>query len=167
MHKQGDYPNKLYFEQLPLYEEGDFRLVQSTAITRYVAKKLGLYPENVQDAARCEMAFEAIQELFNRYVEFIFAKKIQQADFEKTAHVVMAGLEKVLSEHNEGKEYLSPKLSFADLSIWFGLLSVLRTNAELLKPYPKLLALHQRIGAMPPIAAYLAAHFRLPKPAQP
>jgi len=164
---QPEYKNKLYFGQLPFYEEGNFTLNQTSAITRYVAKKLGLYPENPQDAARCEMAFDGVQELFNSYVHFFFAKSIQQADFEKTANHALKGLERALGEYNEGKEYFSAKLSFADLALWIAGAICNRVNHEILKAYPKLHALHAKIGQMPTIAAYVAANFRVPKPAAP
>ena len=48
----------LAFDQVPLYEEGDFALVQSNTIARYLARKNGLYGSNEHEGAKIDEIVE-------------------------------------------------------------------------------------------------------------
>src|ERR1043165_3189857 len=54
----------LPFDAVPLWEEPDgFRLAQSDAIVRHVARNHGLYGRDAREAARCDMIFAGVDDL--------------------------------------------------------------------------------------------------------
>lgn len=52
------------FGQLPTLQDGAFSLCQSRAINRYLARKLGLYGETIEEQARVDEVAETADELF-------------------------------------------------------------------------------------------------------
>ncbi len=54
---------ELPFGQVPLYQDGDFKLVQSQAIIRYVARTHNLYGKDAKEAALIDQIGDGIQDL--------------------------------------------------------------------------------------------------------
>lgn len=57
------YLERTPFGQLPLLEDGVLRLCQSRAINRYLARKLGLYGDTLEEQARVDEVTETVDEL--------------------------------------------------------------------------------------------------------
>jgi len=53
----------LPFGQVPLYEEGDFKLVQSAAISRYLARMTGLYGSCPQTDGEIDMVVDGVTDI--------------------------------------------------------------------------------------------------------
>ena len=63
----GNEPSHM-FGQLPLFIDGDVRLVQSGAIVRYLVKKFGMCccsVTSVQDKFLCDQLYEGTDDIFN------------------------------------------------------------------------------------------------------
>ena len=57
----------LLFGQLPLLIDGDTKLVQSRAIVRYLAKRLGLCGKSESDEILCDQLFEGTEDIFDAF----------------------------------------------------------------------------------------------------
>lgn len=55
--------NDLLFQQLPLLEIDGLKLVQSSAIVRYIARKYNLYGKSVVDQVHCDMLADGIKDI--------------------------------------------------------------------------------------------------------
>lgn len=54
---------ELPYGQVPLYQEGDFKLVQSQAIARYIARNHNLYGKDAKEAAQIDSVVDAVGDL--------------------------------------------------------------------------------------------------------
>ncbi len=61
---KSEYESSLLFGQLPLFMDGDVKIVQSGAIVRYLAKKLGMCGKSDQDALLCDQLYEGTEDIF-------------------------------------------------------------------------------------------------------
>ena len=62
---KAEYESFLLFGQLPLFTDGDVRLVQTGAIVRYLVKKLGMRGTSEQDELLCDQLYEGTEDIFN------------------------------------------------------------------------------------------------------
>ena len=60
-----EYESSLMFGQLPLFIDGDVKLVQSGAIVRYLVRKHNMYGKSVQDELLCDQLYEGTEDIFN------------------------------------------------------------------------------------------------------
>jgi len=152
---------KLTFGQLPLYEEGNLELVQSGSILRYLAKKHGLYPSNLEESARAEMIVDGVFDLLGKYLQitaYRSASSISEADFvAKVLPEWFSYLEKALKKNKEGTEWIVSEFSFADLALFqvVDVVCKLPNATEVLKNYPALNGHRNRVAIRPNIKSYL------------
>lgn len=144
------------FGQLPVLQDGDFELVQSNAILRYLARKHGLYGENDREAALIDMINDQQEDLRVAYVRLIY----NQYETGKQAYIEslpnrLALLETILSKNNDGNGFLvGDKISFVDYTV-FDLLDIhLILAPGCLDKFPKLKAFHGRMADREKIASY-------------
>lgn len=64
--------NQLLFQQLPLLEIDDLKLIQSGAIIRYLARKFDLYGKNDLEAVQCDMIADGIIDYLGKFVRYSF-----------------------------------------------------------------------------------------------
>jgi len=155
----------LTFGAVPLWEDGDFRLVQSDAILRHVARTHGLYGSSAGDAARCDELHEGVRDV-----------RAQLARLRSAAPGDVPALRAELAEtvlprwlgHFErrlggGAWFVGGALTYADLSVW-SMLETLRDNglAAGLAACPGLVAFEARVAAVPGVARHLADPKRFP-----
>lgn len=166
---------KLLFGQLPLLEDGDFVLVQTPAILRYISRKLDLLPTSLMDTARADMVADATQELSDRWMtktmSFGNSAKAKR-DYIRHATRILSGLEKILKAKNEGKAYfISDTVSFADYCAWEALDFNLNEDSTFLEGFPLLAAYHTRLPQLRPnLKNYLSSGRRIdlyPQPVAP
>ena len=152
----------LPFDAAPVWEEPDgFRLAQSAAIANYLARGHGLYPKADRDAARCDQALEACNDVRLELRKLITAAPADRAALRedllgKTLPRWFGYLEKMLKSNRDGTGFIAgDALSIADLAVWY-LLEYARDNGfgGALARVPGLLAFEARIGARPRISAY-------------
>lgn len=106
--KKDELEPKLAFGQLPLLEDGEFVLVQTPAILRYISRKLDLLPTSLVDTARADMVADATQELADRWMTKMMAfgnTPKAKRDYFRHSSRILGGLEKILKAKNEGKAY--------------------------------------------------------------
>jgi len=158
---------KLAFNQVPLYQEGDFQLVQSNAITRYVARKGNLYGKDNHDAARIDQAIDGIGDYWEKLIPNLFPTKNEEglAKFQKETFPTWFGyFERLLKKNHEGKGFLvGDSLSVADLSLYLTLESFwLDSGWGNRADHPTLSAYFDRLIAHPKIAEYAKNPKRFP-----
>lgn len=156
---------KLPFDQLPLLELNGHCLSQSSAMTRYLARRAGLYGANDTDAIWCDLVAGVTAD---------FAEAGIQAAFKPTAQAVIADLEARFAKFGprfeariqaQGSGFTSAQtMTFADVVLCEALSSYLEWCPDILVDTPGLKALYQTVTAHPGIAAYLASDLRYPKP---
>jgi hypothetical protein len=54
---------ELPFGQVPLYQEGDFKLVQSQTIARYIARTHNLYGKDAKESAQIDLVVDGVGDL--------------------------------------------------------------------------------------------------------
>jgi glutathione S-transferase len=156
----------LAFDALPLWEEADgFRLVQSDAIVRHVARSHGRYGANARDAARCDQFLAGIEDTrLDLRKLFSVAPDARAALRDELATSIvprwLGRLERLLAPDGF---VLGAQPSLADVALWF-LLETLRDNRlnQGLVAHPRLAALGELVGDRPGIAAYRASPTRFP-----
>ena len=62
--------NYLLFQQLPLLEIDGLKLVQSSAIVRYIARKYNLHGKNSMDQIHCDTLADGIKDLLRKMVGY-------------------------------------------------------------------------------------------------
>jgi len=154
----------LAFGQVPLLQDGDFKLVQSNAILRHLARRIGgdLYGKNAHDHAHVDMILDGAEDLRARYLRLIYgdgcsdpAKATYLADYLPGS---LAHFEKILAGVHGGKGYLvGDFFTVADASFFEVLDTQVNLSSTALDATPNLKAYHARVSARPNIAAYLAS----------
>lgn len=105
---RSDLDLKLHFGQLPLLEDGEFTIVQTPSIIRYISRKLDLLPITLTDTARADMVADATQELADRWMTKVMNQSNSaksKRDYLRHSSRILTGLEKILKAKNEGKAY--------------------------------------------------------------
>ncbi len=144
----------LAFDSLPLWEEGDFKLVQSASIFRYVSRKYGLAGKNEQEASLIDMYFEGVKDLV------MAARGDKDSFFAKSLPKWLGHFEHALSKNGTG--YLvGESATAADVSLFFVLESWTAQGLDT-KEYPLLQAFQQRMAEKPGIKKYVESPERFP-----
>lgn len=160
-------PNRL----VPVLEDGDFRMTESSAIIKYLADKANspLYPKDVQKRARVNERMDWFNTNFYREVGYNLAypqvyPHHKRATDEINQGVIKWGQEKahaalqILNDHILTDDYVCGKeMTIADI---FGaqLTSVTELLGEDLKKYPKVKAWLDRMKARPNWKSINAVH---------
>jgi len=159
----GDIP----FGQVPSIKDGDFPLVQSNAILRYLGRKLGLYGQSITEQALIDEVMDEAEDVRVAYAFLIYRDKLEAKAKEKhqqSQDTRLTYLEKFISKNEGGKRYLVGKdFTIADAS-WFEVLDVhLKIFPSLLDKFPLLKGYYARVASRPNIAAYVSSGRRLKK----
>ena len=156
------------FGGLPVLEVDGHTLAQSNAINRYVGKLVGLYPSDPWQAALCDEAMEAVEDITSKIFASRFLpeeeKKMQrEALVEGPIPFYLARLQQRLEAHG-GRYFADDSLSVADLKV-FEWVRNLKSGAVDYVPTdlpdrfaPKLLDHYERVKNDPRIKAYYARH---------
>jgi glutathione S-transferase len=151
------------FGQMPVLEDGDFFMTQSTAILRYAAKALGYYGGDAKTQYICDAVDDGVNKDWRKpYVEIAYPKDASKYP-ELKANYIDGPLKKYLGIYedilkNTGNQFIAGKdITFADFSLW-EMLDISNTLApSTFAQYPLLHAYYQRIAERPNIKAYLAS----------
>lgn len=154
---------KLPFDQMPLLEIEGLNLSQSSAMIRFLARRINLYGDNDADACWCDMIAATTAD---------FAEGGMQAAFQSTADLAKAGMHARFDKFGlrfearlaaNGTGYCAgSRLSFADVVLAEALTEYLHWLPDLLAASPHLAALQQQVLKEPGIAAYLDSAQRYP-----
>lgn len=160
----------LAFDALPLWEEpGGFRLVQSGAILRHLARTHHRYGDTAYEAARCDQWLAGVDDLRVDVRKLVSVAPTARADLrqEMIAAIVprwLGRFERLLAANGDhGGVAVGARASVADIALWY-LLETLSDNGLVptLTEYPRLTELYQRIGERPGIAAHRRSPRRYP-----
>ena len=159
---------ELAYDALPLWEEPDgFRLVQSDAIVRHLARTHWLYGATVREAARCDQFLAGIEDTrIEMRKLFGAAPSARPALREELVVSILprwlGRLERQLV-HEGGGFVVGASPSLADVALAY-LIETLRDNGfELaLERCPSVVELAARMHERPGIAAHLASPARFP-----
>ncbi|KAL4430770.1 hypothetical protein ABPG75_006026 [Micractinium tetrahymenae] len=161
------------FYQVPRYIDDEVDMVQSMGILRHVARKFNLYGKDRVEMARVEEVIEGCNDLIMKlFTECIvkakedpgakdayWAARIDPASAAGAATygAHMAFLDRLLARSSSGY-YLDSGLSVADIVMTVNMQLHLGafSRERLAEQWPSLMALHDRVLALPRIAAYLA-----------
>jgi len=149
---------KLPFGQLPQVKSGDFTIVQTASILRFLGKKLNAYGSTVPETASIDQFVEAAQDLRLPYLRLIYHQKLEEKAKEEHKKTVQDSLHNVEAILKRTKtEYIaSNKLSIADAT-WFDVVDLhVRIYSDLLDSYPLLKAWYEKFSNLPTIKSYIS-----------
>jgi glutathione S-transferase len=156
------------FGALPVLEVDGQTVAQSNAINHYVGKLTDLYPSDPWQAALCDEAMEAVEDIATKIGATFFLpeeqKKAQrEALVEGPIPFYLTRLEQRLEAHG-GRYFADDRLTVADLKV-FVWLRHLKSGALDHVPTdlpdrvaPKLLEHYERVKSDPRVKAYYAKH---------
>jgi glutathione S-transferase len=156
------------FGALPLLEVDGQVVAQSNAINRYVGKLADLYPSDPWQAALCDEAMEAVEDITNKITTTFFLPEEQKKTQRKLLvegpiPFYLTRLQQRLEAHG-GRYFASDRLSVADLKV-FVWIRHLRSGALDHVPTdlpnriaPKLVEHYERVKNDPGVKAYYAKH---------
>ncbi|GBN57159.1 Glutathione S-transferase Mu 1 [Araneus ventricosus] len=144
-----DFPN------LPYYKEGDFKLTQSLAIFRYLARKHGLAGKTDEEKDRISMAeqqsrdFRAVLRAFVGDGDY----ETRKGEFlENTVSVLFKQWEKFLGDR---KFLAGDELTYVDFMVYENLDFYRLFHATVLDDFPTLKAYFNRVKNLPEMQKYL------------
>ncbi|XP_077999205.1 uncharacterized protein LOC144452069 [Glandiceps talaboti] len=164
--KWGDMKNsgKFPFAALPILEVDGTTIAQSYAIARFLANEFGLAGKNDLEKAKVDMIADAFLDLFNQMAKLWFEKdedkkkELREAYVTKSVPNTLAALVKLLEANNGGNGFfVGDSLTWADLAFLVQCdyyLDQLKEE-DVLAPHKKLVALRERLVALPKLKTYL------------
>lgn len=161
---RGRRPRVLWFGSVPMLEAGDFRLVQGPVIMSYLARKHGIAPARLEDAARADAIAWGAEDLRIQYFDvWRDDTEVRQANLVR-GHWndrYLPGFDDLLEQNGTGF-FVGDKLTHADVAVW-DILDAMTSwvKGATLDGYPRLAEFHAGIKARPRIAAYLASDRRI------
>uniref|UniRef100_A0A8C0C5A8 glutathione transferase n=1 Tax=Buteo japonicus TaxID=224669 RepID=A0A8C0C5A8_9AVES len=149
----------LLFQQVPMVEIDGMKMVQSRAISNYIAAKYNLYGKDLKERALIDMYVEAVIDLN----ELLMTHTFQPADkkeqhfatiVDKATNRYFPVYEKVLKDH--GQDFLvGNRLSRADVQLLETLLMAEECKPDILVKFPLLQSFKARISNIPTIKKFL------------
>ncbi len=160
----------LPFNAVPLWEEADgFRVAQSNAIVRHLARTRGRSGRDDREAARCDMILEAVDEARLEVRKIVTTEQAARAALrselaERTLPRWLGRFERLLAANDGGAGFIvGAASSYADVAL-FLLCENLRDNGlgAAYASCPRLAGHAERMAARPALARYLASPSRFP-----
>nr|ABV44413.1 pi class glutathione S-transferase [Laternula elliptica] len=141
---------RMPFGQCPMFRDGDFELVQSNAILRYLGRKHGLVGNSNEDLSKADMVNDSVEDLRSEYVRFIYQNyDAGKEEFVKKLPEKLKPFEKFLA--NGKSTFVLDKITFVDYNL-FDLLDILSVlSPGCLKEFPVLAKYFQTIADRPGI----------------
>lgn len=159
--KRASYP----FKRVPLLQIDDIELSQCNSINRYVGKLASLYPSDPLEAAYCDEAMDAVEDILSQGVATM---QMEDEAEKKAAREALASgpipiylerLQAMLEAHG-GEYFADGRLTVADLKVmvWvrslrFGILDYVPADLPD-KHAPKLVEHLERVLAHPKVVEY-------------
>ena len=156
------------FGALPVLEVDGQALAQSNAINRYVGKLAGLYPSDSWQAALCDEAMEAVEDIGNKIVA-TFNLPDEEKKTQREALVAgpltfyLTRLQQRLETHG-GQYFADGRLTIADLKVFVWIRSLKSGVLDHVPPdlpdrvAPRLVAHYERVRSHPGVQAYYAGY---------
>ncbi|XP_072045583.1 glutathione S-transferase P 1-like [Amphiura filiformis] len=148
----------LPFHQMPVFYDGDFMLVQSNTILRYLGRKHGLYGSTPQEAGYIDMVNDGVEDLYVAVCNLVYNKwENGKEDYcNKTIPLWMGFYENCLKKVNDGKSFIaSEAISFADYNMFQVVDAHLKLLPTALDNFKVLRAWYDRIANRPGVAEFI------------
>jgi len=146
----------LAYGSVPLWEENGFRLVQSAAIARYLARTHGLYGKTVQESALIDQLIEGLSDTRQAITTASKGDEATKASITKEIIPKWFGfLDKLLS-HSQSGWAVGDQVSWGDLALFNVLDNTNNGYPGSLDHYAHLKASHKKVAELPHIAKWLA-----------
>jgi len=155
------------FKRVPLLQIDDVELSQCNSINRYVGRLAGLYPTDALQAAYCDEAMDAVEDITSQQVTTMFIK--DEAEKKATREALAQGpialyLERVeaILQARGGEYFADNRLTVADLKVMVWVRSLRAGILDYVpadlpdKRAPKLVEHLERVLAHPKVAEYYA-----------
>lgn len=163
----GEKREALRFKAIPTLEMNGETVTQSNAISRYIGKIAGLYPEDPLQALYCDEVMEALEDLSHYLVQTFGLegdelKKARETFVEGRLTTFIKGLEECLVRGG-GKYFADQRLTIADLKMLTQLQSVTSGNLDhipvdtIARLAPAFVDYQARIEQEPQVLAYYAS----------
>jgi len=153
--------------QIPVLEIDGFKLPQSMAIARFLARQFHLAGKDNLEQAKVEAVADTATDLLNKFGPIIWYEEESQkkASIEKfLANELpkhLRNLETLAKAYSDGGSFfIGNHLSFADLYVYDVLENILEVDANILEQYPWLKTNRQEVAKHPKIDAYLKSRPR-------
>lgn len=143
----------LDFPNLPYWIEGDFKLTQSLAILRHLARKHGLVSKNEQTLARQELIEQQLLDVIKAFFTLIgqeFEDKKQEY-LDKTLSPQLEQLAKFLGTN----DWFTKELSYADILAYETLDWLKMFSPETFEKFPTLNQFIDRFANLEPIKEHI------------
>lgn len=129
---------------------------QSRVILRFIAERHGFAGDDEVERTAAAMVQEEASDLIMAYVKVGQAEDMEAARKEQVGGTVRTHMER-LEAFLADKEWIAggSSYTYADLAMYETLEWMWHLDAELEADYPKLRALHKRVGELPAVAAYV------------
>ncbi len=160
----GEKRGGLRFTAVPALEMDGEHVTQSNALSRYVGRLAGLYPEDPLQALYCDEVLDALEDV-NHYVVQTFAlqgdalKEAREALASGRLTVFLKGFDELLTRGG-GSYFADQRLTVADLKMLAQLKSLTSGNLDHIPTdlvntvAPALVAYQARIEQEPQVVAY-------------
>ncbi|KAK3598485.1 hypothetical protein CHS0354_039578 [Potamilus streckersoni] len=144
---------KLAFGQVPQLIDGDFELVQSNTMLRYLGRKHDMYGADVKEGAYIDMINDGVEDFRLTYVKLIYQNyDTGKEEFIAGLPAKFQYLEKLLKASSGA--IIKGKKTYADYNL-FDLLDIhLLLAPSCLDSFPTLKAFHEEIASRPNIKKY-------------
>jgi len=150
------------FEQMPVLEIDNWKLAETGAIERYIARKCNLYGTTVEEQAQIDMVVEGCKDVIENWVRTNFhSKDTEKADKIKAFYAdevpKWAKFQNNLLKKNDGGKgyFVGKTCTYADIAVFRAFSFFAIGNPDAMKNTPELKAMCDRVAARPQIAEYL------------
>ncbi|XP_050806974.1 glutathione S-transferase 3-like [Gopherus flavomarginatus] len=149
----------LLFEQVPMVEIDEMKLVQTRAILNYIAGKHNLYGKDMKERALIDMYVEGTMDLNEMIMCYPFSSPEEKEKnfalmIQRATNRYFPVYEKVLKDH--GQDFLvGNQLSRADVQVLESILMIEEYEPTALSGFPLLQAFKARISNLPTIKKFL------------
>jgi glutathione S-transferase len=154
------------FGQLPLLEDGALALCQSRAIHRYLARKLKLYGDTIEEQARIDEVFETADDIVFDVVQFFWNPQFNErrAEHRETTRTKLERLESYFTRTSPsaGHWALAGRYTLADVVMAYALESLMPLHPGLVEDCPKIAHAMTAFFASGGVGEYVRSDRRAP-----
>ncbi|XP_043530343.1 hematopoietic prostaglandin D synthase-like isoform X1 [Chiloscyllium plagiosum] len=158
-----DVKQSLLFRQIPILKVDKTEINQSTAIARYLARETGLAGKTNLEQAQVDAIVDTINDFMNMFPwtekDPSVKQKITEDVFANNIPLLLDGLSKLLGDQ---MWFVGDSVTWADFHWAVCSITLTNLNVDVLHNYPKLLALKERVEALPKIAAWIERRPKTP-----
>lgn len=151
--------NYLLFQQLPLLEIDGLKLVQSSAIVRYIARRYNLYGKNLLDQIHCDMLADGIKDLLKKMVGYPYQtdKESWRVQVSPLIPQYFSSFTAYLSRNNDQELkgfLLGDTITYVDITLFDVLKWINEIFPDLIADYPFIYAFYTRMLSRDSIKTY-------------